>query len=94
MGIGVNMPKPTIKVEIVKRPPEKFSGMLAGIRTKEEAAHWAEKNGFTVVYFLPNKERVYAQEMSKACRKARALEEQSLRLVAGATAALNDTEDA
>jgi hypothetical protein len=48
-----------IVVNEVKEPPEILVTMQ-GIRSKEEAEHWAEKNGFTTVYWLKNRQRVYA----------------------------------
>lgn len=86
------MPEPKIKIEVVKAPPKKFTDMLAGIRTKEEAKNWGAKWGFTVVYFLPTRERVYAQRMQKVADQAKKLETKSVRLMANATASLRKLE--
>lgn len=80
-----------IKVEVVKTAPKQFTDMLAGIRTKEEAKNWGEKWGFTVVYFLPTRERVYAQRMRKVSDQAKTLETKSVRLTAIAQAAIERT---
>ena len=39
--------------------------MLGGIRSKEAAADWGAKNGFATVYWLKNRERVYADKLTK-----------------------------
>lgn len=49
-------------VKIVKeRPAVAILAMQAGIQTKEAAQAWGEKLGVAVVYFIPSRERVYAQ---------------------------------
>ena len=48
-----------IIVNEVKEPPVVMV-VMQGIRTKEEAEHWAEKNGFLTVYWIKNRQRVYA----------------------------------
>ena len=58
--------KNRVNVQIVKFPPAIGKPqMMGGIRSKEEAASWAEKNGYTVVYFLQSRQRVYADKLSK-----------------------------
>ena len=58
--------KKSVNVQIVKFPPAIGKPqMMGGIRSKEEAASWAEKNGYTVVYFLLSRQRVYADKLSK-----------------------------
>jgi DNA repair protein RadC len=39
--------------------------MQQGIRTKEEAMRWAEREGFAVVYLFKKHERVYADRTTK-----------------------------
>lgn len=39
--------------------------MMGGIRTKEAAACWADKNGYATVYWLKSHERVYADRLIK-----------------------------
>lgn len=39
--------------------------MMSGIRTKDEAISWANKQGYTTVYFLKARERVYADRLTK-----------------------------
>lgn len=39
--------------------------MQQGIRSKEEAEHWADKHGYAVVYWLKSRQRVYADKLTK-----------------------------
>lgn len=39
--------------------------MTSGIRTKEAAAAWADKNGYATVYWYKTRERVYADKLTK-----------------------------
>ena len=39
--------------------------MLGGIRSKEAAAEWADKNGYATVYWFKSRERVYADKLTK-----------------------------
>lgn len=53
-------------VMIVTTPPAIGKPeMLGGIRSKEAAAEWGSKNGFATVYWLKNRERVYADKLTK-----------------------------
>jgi hypothetical protein len=54
------------KVERVTIPPAIGKPeMMQGIRTAEGAAKWGEKNGYSLVYFLQKKERVYADKTTR-----------------------------
>lgn len=56
--------------------------MLTGIRTKEAAAEWGVKRGYSTVYFWPGRERVYADKLTKAVDAlARQIETKSDHLV-------------
>lgn len=56
-----------IRVEIVNEAPGIGKPqMQQGIRSKEEAKNWAEKNGYKVVYFWLSRQRVYADKREKA----------------------------
>ena len=39
--------------------------MLSGIRSKDEAVRWGVKHGYTRVYFLAKRQRVYAEKDSR-----------------------------
>lgn len=53
-------------VQIVHSPPAIAKvEMMSGIRTKEEAAHWAETHGYSTVYWLQKRQRVYADKFTK-----------------------------
>jgi len=44
----------------IPKPPEGFTMKpISGIRTKEEAAHFMQKNGSTVGYLIAKKEKLY-----------------------------------
>lgn len=61
-------PNNTCRVNVidVKYPPAIGKvEMMSGIRTKEEAVSWAEKNGYATVYFLKSRERVYADKLTR-----------------------------
>ena len=54
--------KNQVKVIDVKFPPTIGKvDFLSGIRNKEEAQRWGEKHGYLTVYFLANRQRVYAE---------------------------------
>lgn len=56
-----------VTVNVVTTPPAIGKvAMIQGIRTREEAEHWAEKNGFSTVYWLKSRQRVYAEKYQKA----------------------------
>ena len=56
--------------------------MMGGIRSKEAAQKWAEKNGYLTVHLWLARERVYADRLTKAVDVlARQLETKSGRLV-------------
>lgn len=55
-----------VKVEFVTEAPAIGKPeMQSGIRTKEAAEAWAEKNGYTQVFFWKARERVYADKLTK-----------------------------
>lgn len=55
-----------VKVESVTEAPAIGKPeMQSGIRTKEEAESWGEKNGYTQVFFWKARERVYADKLTK-----------------------------
>ena len=51
------------------------------IRTKEAAQAWGEKHGYSVVFFWPQRQRVYADRIAEVAEQAAALEAQSVELV-------------
>lgn len=56
--------KPTTKVIDCKEPPAlKNPVMLQGIRDRAAAQAWGEKNGYGMVYYMPKKQRVYAERL-------------------------------
>lgn len=58
--------KNNVNVVMVKYPPAIGKPeMMGGIRSKEEAVNWAEKNGYSVVYLLQSRQRVYADKLTK-----------------------------
>lgn len=58
--------KSNVNVVMVKYPPAIGKPeMMGGIRSKEEAVNWAEKNGYSVVYLLQSRQRVYADKLTK-----------------------------
>lgn len=58
--------KGRVNVQIVNEAPAIGKPeMMGGIRSKEEAANWAEKHGYTVVYFWLSRQRMYADKLSK-----------------------------
>jgi len=55
-----------VRVNIVTEPPAIGKPeMMGGIRDKVEAANWAEKNGYSTVYLLLGRQRVYADKLTK-----------------------------
>jgi hypothetical protein len=58
--------KKNVNVQIVKEPPAIGKPqMQGGIRSKEEAVNWALKNGYSTVYLLLSRQRVYADKLQK-----------------------------
>ncbi len=56
-----------INVVVVKYAPAIGKPeMMGAIRSKEEAESWARKNGYSTVYFLQSRQRVYADKRTKA----------------------------
>jgi hypothetical protein len=55
-----------VNVQIVNEPPAIGKPeMMGGIRSKDEAAHWALKNGYGTVYLWLSRQRVYADRLTK-----------------------------
>lgn len=60
------MKRSVVNVQVVNEAPAIGKPeMMGGIRSKEEAANWAEKHGYTVVHFWLSRQRVYADKLSK-----------------------------
>lgn len=58
--------KSNVKVyEVNEAPAIGKPEMMSGIRTKDAAERWAEKNGYTTVYWFKRYERVYADRLSR-----------------------------
>ena len=58
--------KSNVKViEVSATPAIGKPEMLSGIRTREAAGSWGEKNGYAVVYWFRSRERVYADKLTK-----------------------------
>ena len=73
----------SVNVVEVKFPPAIGKvQMMGGIRSKEEAARWATENGYSTVYLLKARERVYADKLTKnVAALAKQVETKSNRLV-------------
>lgn len=52
-------------VEVKSAPAIGKPEMLTGIRTREAAQAWGAKRGYATVYFWKERERVYADKLSK-----------------------------
>jgi len=67
----------------IKSPPTlKKPDILKGICDKAAAEAWGVKNGYAVVYYMPGKQKVYAEKLqAKVDEQAKALEDQSAQLV-------------
>lgn len=64
--LAVGIQRAGVTVMIVTVPPAIAKvEMMGGIRTKEEAAVWAQKNGYGTVYLLLSRQRVYADKLTK-----------------------------
>lgn len=55
--------KPVKVIEVKQAPQLKNLATLSGIRDKDAARAWGEKNGYAVVYFVASKQRVYADRL-------------------------------
>ncbi len=74
--------KPRIQViDVVEPPAIGKIAMMSGIRTKEAAEKWAIVNGYPTVYFWKQRERVYADKMSRIDLEALTLQKRSEDLV-------------
>ncbi len=70
--------KNKIEVVIVHYPPAIGKPeMMQGIRTREDAASWAVKRGYKTVYYLKNRQRVYADKTSRIDTQAGIIEQKS-----------------
>ena len=69
-------------IEVKEAPTLKNPHILQGIRDSASAQAWGEKNGHAVVYFLPKKQRVYAERLqTNVAALAAQIQEQSHQLV-------------
>jgi hypothetical protein len=69
-------------IEIKEAPVLKNPFVQQGIRDLNSAKAWGEKNGHAVVYFMPKKQKVYADRLkTDVAAQAEKLEEQSVQLV-------------
>lgn len=77
------MKTPKTKViEIKEAPALKNPFIQQGIRDAASAQHWGEKNGHSVVYFMPKKQKVYADRLkTNVAAQAEKIEEKSVQLV-------------
>ena len=73
-----------INVITVCQPPKLKNPLIqCGIRDKTTAEAWAKKNGFMVVYFMKNREKVYGERLrADVAQVAQGLEQASAELVA------------
>jgi len=74
----------TARVQVVPvkaAPTIQGMDMLSGIRTREAAQAWGQKHGYRVVFFWPQRERVYADKMAEVAERAAELETRSAALV-------------
>ena len=71
--------KAQVKVIEVKQAPQlQVAAIQQGIRDKAAAQHWAEKNGYTTVYFMARKQKVYAEKLQvKVNDQAKQIERKS-----------------
>lgn len=82
------LPKTKV-IEVKETPQLKSPAMLSGIRDKNAAQAWGEKNNYAVVYFMAKRQRVYAEKLLvRVDDKAKQLEQASTELVAMAEATL------
>lgn len=76
-------------IEVKETPKLKNPAMLSGIRDKNAAQSWGEKNGHATVYFLVKRQRVYAEKlMVRVDEQAEQIEQASAELVSVAEGAL------
>jgi hypothetical protein len=69
-------------IEVKDAPTLKSPAMLSGIRDKNAAQAWGEKNGHATVYFLAKRQRVYAERLQvRVDEQAKDIEQASAELV-------------
>lgn len=58
--------KTQTRVIEIKQPPTLDNpAILQGIRDVRSAQAWGEKNGYTIVYFIHRKQKVYAERVMR-----------------------------
>ena len=78
------------KVVEVKEPPKLTSPeILMGVRDRKAAEDWGTKHGHAVVYYIPRKQKVYAERLQvRVDQMAEQIEQASAELVSMAEGAL------
>lgn len=76
------MNKP-VKVIDIKEPPQlQHPAIQQGIRDKVAAVNWGERNGYSTVYFMVRKQKVYAEKLQvKVDDQAKQIEAESQQLL-------------
>jgi phage terminase large subunit-like protein len=74
------MTKKTTVVDVSQAPQLSKPDMLSGIRDRAAAEAWGQKHGYVIVYFMPKKQRVYAERMLDVAEQAAALDRRSAEL--------------
>jgi hypothetical protein len=54
---------PTKVIEVKEAPQMSKPAIQQGIRDKAAAQNWGEKNGYSTVYFMARKQKVYAEKL-------------------------------
>jgi hypothetical protein len=76
-------------IEVKEAPRLNAPAILSGIRDKNAAQAWGEKNGHATVYFLAKRQRVYAEKLlARVDVNAEEIETASAKLVVIAEGAL------
>ena len=72
----------TKALEVKEAPDLKNPYIQQGIRDLSAAKAWGEKNGHAFVYFIPRKQRVYAERLlQKVDEQAQEIEQKSAQLL-------------
>jgi hypothetical protein len=82
--------KSKVNVVPVRQAPKLMQPLIQlGIRDKTAAEAWAVKNGFTTVYFIEGKQKVYGERvLARVDELAKDIEQASVELVEMAEAAV------
>lgn len=76
-------------IEVKQAPNMTNPNIQQGIRDKTAAQNWGEKNGHAFVYYLPRKQKVYAERLlQKVDEQAQEIEQKSEQLLMFAESAL------